>query len=72
VTRPSGSGQAELRDAAGKPLAGFTLEDCRPIVGDHIDHQVSWKGGRLATLAGKPVRLRLVLKDADVFALQFC
>jgi hypothetical protein len=47
------------------------MGDCAPIAGDFIDHAVSWKGGSLDALAGKPVRLRFVLQQADLFALQF-
>jgi hypothetical protein len=42
----------------------------RYLYGDELDAAVSWKGGELATLAGQPVRLRFVLKDADLFALR--
>jgi hypothetical protein len=37
-----------------------------------VDTLVTWKGMTgLERLAGKPVRLRFVLKDADVFSFQF-
>jgi len=37
------------------------------ISGDAIERAVAWKGGPdVAKLAGKPVRLRLVIKDADL------
>ncbi|MFM9960507.1 MAG: hypothetical protein ACKV2Q_04700 [Planctomycetaceae bacterium] len=33
---------------------------------------VKWKSGdNLSTLAGKPVRLRFEMSDADLFAIQF-
>jgi hypothetical protein len=33
---------------------------------------VSWKNGTdLNSLAGRPIRLRFVLKDADVYSMQF-
>ena len=71
-TSAVGSVRAELRDAAGKPLAGFGLRDCLPLVGDQIEGAVRWKSGRdLGALAGKGVRLRLVVRDADVFSLRF-
>lgn len=63
--------RAELQDAAGRPIAGFALGDCTPIQGDFVDHVVAWKGGSLAPLAGQPVRLRVELQDADLYALQF-
>jgi len=32
---------------------------------------VVFKGGELSKLAGKVVRLRIVMKDADLYALRF-
>jgi len=66
-----GGTRVELQDANGKPLPGFTLEDCTPVMGDAITHAVVWKGGGLSGLAGKPVRLCFELKDADLYAFQF-
>jgi hypothetical protein len=67
-----GSLQVEIQDAAGHPLPGFTLEDCPPITLDAIDHRVKWTGGsQVSAVTGKPVRLRFVLRNADLFALQF-
>ena len=34
----------EIADAeTGKPLPGFTLDDCRPVDGDQLDAEISWK-----------------------------
>jgi len=71
-TRADGSLRVEIQDAVGKPLRGFGLEDCAPLCGDEIEKPLVWKGGTdLGALAGKPVRLRIGLKDADLYALQF-
>lgn len=62
----------EIQDAAGVPIPGYTLDDCPEIIGDEIERVVTWKRGTdLGALAGRPVRLRFVMKDADLFALQF-
>jgi len=66
-----GGTRLELQDATGKPLPGFTSQDCTPISGDFIDHRVSWKGGDVSALAGKPVRLRISLEDAALYSFQF-
>ena len=66
-----GATRVELQDAQGGPLPGFTLQDCTPITGDFVAHPVVWKGGGLAALAGKPVRLCIELKEADLYAFQF-
>jgi hypothetical protein len=61
-----------LQNADGQPLPGFLLADCQEQIGTEIDRVVNWKGGAgVSALAGKPVRLRFVLKDADVFAFRF-
>jgi hypothetical protein len=72
ATSAAGDIRVEIQDADGKPLPGFTLDDCPPIFGDSIERLVTWNnGGDVSSLAGKPVRLRFVLKDADLFAVQF-
>ena len=71
-TSIAGSLQVEIRDAAGKPVPGFRLRDCPPMIGDSIQAFLKWKAGPdLSALAGKPVRLRFVLKDADLYSLCF-
>lgn len=70
--RPGGEVRVGLQDASGQPIAGRTVEDCQPITGDDVDIQVRWKtDGGLAELSGKPVKLNIKIKDADLFAFQF-
>ena len=55
--------RVEIQDAAGRPIPGFTLTDSAEIIGDEIDRAVAWKNGSdVSQLAGKPVRLRFVMK----------
>ncbi len=71
-TSAPGALRVEIQDAGGTPLPGFTLADARELVGDNIDQTYAWKGGPdTSALAGKPVRLRFVLKDADVYSFRF-
>lgn len=71
-TGAAGSVAVEIQDAEGKPLPGFTLDDCKAISYDDIDRVIAWKAGSdVSALAGKPLRLRWVLKDADVFSFRF-
>lgn len=71
-TSAAGSVRVEIQDANGAPIPGYTLEDCNELIGDAIEKQVAWKAGSgLSALAGKAVRLRFVLKDADLFAFRF-
>jgi len=72
VTSAAGGVRLEIQDQTGKPLAGYSLADCPEIIGDEIDHTVAWGAGTdVAKLAGKTVRLRFALKDADLFSLRF-
>ena len=42
------------------------------IIGDEIARTVAWQGGAdVSRLAGRPVRLRFVMKDADLFSMRF-
>ena len=64
-----GSIQVELLDADSNPISGYTPTE---IYGDEIAATYSWAEGKdLASLAGKPIRLRFTLKDADVYSIQF-
>jgi hypothetical protein len=72
ATSAAGGVKVELQSADGQALPGFSLADCQEQIGNELDRLVSWKAGAdLGALGGKPVRLRFVLKDADVYALQF-
>ena len=71
-TSAAGGVRVELQDADGQPIKGYTLADCRELNTDDVSRVVEWKGGTDVTpLAGRPVRLRFQLKDADLYALQF-
>ncbi len=72
ATSAAGSIRVELQDAEGKAIPGFALNDCPEIFGDAIERVVRWEGGSdVSELAGTPVRLRLLLKDADLYSIRF-
>ncbi len=72
ATSAGGRIRIEIQDIHGQPLPGYALEDFRPLVGDSIDQQVGWKrGGDLNKLASQPIRLRFLMQEADLYALQF-
>jgi hypothetical protein len=71
-TGASGFVRVELQDAAGAPIPGYSLDHCLEIIGDEIERRVAWRGGSdVGVAAGRPVRLRFQMKDADLFALKF-
>ena len=72
ATSAGGRIRIEIQDAEGHPIAGYGLEDFRQLVGDSTDQQVGWKrGGDLEKLAGQVIRLRFVMQESDLYALQF-
>ncbi len=72
-TSAAGSIRVEVADERGRPIPGFERESCEEIYGDEVEHAVEWAPGRdLGSLAGRPVRLRFELKDADLYSLRFC
>lgn len=72
ATSAAGSVQIELQTADGQPIHAFELADCPELYGDTVEQVVAWKSGTdVSTLAGRPVRLRFVLRDADVYSFRF-
>jgi len=71
-TSAAGSVVVELQQADGRPIAGHDAGSCPEIFGDAIEHVVTWKNGAdVSKYAGQPVRLRVVLKGADLYSSQF-
>lgn len=72
ATSAAGVVQVEIQSPDGMPIPGYALADCDLIYGDSIDRRVSWKGNKsVETLIGRPVILRFVLREADVYSLKF-
>ena len=79
ATSAAGSIRVEIQDAERNPLPGFALDDSPLIFGDQIEHKVGWDRSRsrktseemLRRISGMPVRLRFVMKDADLYSLRF-
>ena len=48
------------------------MDDCPEMFGDEIDGTVRWSNGAdVSSVAGRPVRLRFSLADADLYAFKF-
>ncbi|MGE0758549.1 MAG: hypothetical protein AB7O38_16095 [Pirellulaceae bacterium] len=73
AAKAGGSVRVEVLDAATQqPALGLTAAACRPLTGDEIEATVTWSTtGDLAKLAGQPVQLRILLDQADLYALRF-
>lgn len=71
-TSAGGSLRIAIEDEHAVALEGFSFDECDGIIGDEIRRTVSWQGREdLSALAGRPIRLRIQLRDADLYALQF-
>jgi len=72
-TSASGGVKVEILDWNGKPVPGFTMRECEELYGDEVEGEVCWKSGSdISRLSGRVVRLRLRMRDADVYALRAC
>ncbi len=72
ATSAAGSVRIEIQDWQGRPIAGFAAEDCDEMIGDQIERVVRWRGSdNLAAFAGRPIRLRVRLEDADLYSFRF-
>ncbi len=70
-TSSNGFVRVELQDADGKSLAPFTADKCS-LSGDDLAAKVAWaKNSDVSSLAGNPIRIRFVLKDAELFSMRF-
>ncbi len=71
-TSAAGSVRVEIEDIQGDPVPGFSLGECHEIIGNEIAKAVVWTSGKtVGELAGRPVRLHFVMKDADLYSIQF-
>ena len=71
-TSAAGQVRVEIQDTNGKPIPGFSLEDCEPIYGDHIARTVRWRDNpALENFASKPVMLRFEMSDSDLYSVNF-
>jgi hypothetical protein len=72
-TSAAGDIKVEILDEKGQPIPGYTIDDCSDVFGDTVSRPVHWKdkGTDVAALQGKKVKLRFVLRDADLYSMQF-
>jgi hypothetical protein len=71
-TSAGGELRFELQDASGAALPGCSLQDSEPMFGDSLEQSVTWKDNPdLRKWSDRPVRIRVSLKDADLFSFRF-
>jgi len=68
-----GFAQVGFTDREGRPLEGYSLDDCVYINGDFLSRPVEFlrRGTDLSPLAGQTVRLVFRLRGARLYAMQF-
>lgn len=69
-TSAAGGIRVEIQDEEGHAIQGFSANECQEMIGNEIDKSVSWEES-LGTLKGKTIRLRFIMKDADLFSMKF-
>lgn len=59
ATSAAGGIRVEIQDAAGKPMAGFGLDDCEELYGDTVAREISWKNNPDRSSTVRPPGTRL-------------
>ncbi len=71
-TSAAGFVKVEILDLNGDKIEGFELENSAEIIGNEIERCVSWNGNPdLSKISNKPVKLRFIMKDADLYSIRF-
>ena len=71
-TSAGGIVQVEIQDESGRPLEGYKAADADEINGNYLKVAASWNGrSDVSSLAGQPVRLRFLMRDARLYSFQF-
>ena len=71
-TSATGLIKAEILDVNMHPVKGFRLTDCVEKFGDEISGVVNWREDiQMSIHAGKIIRIKFFMKDADLYAFRF-
>ena len=74
ATSAAGGIRYEILDGNGHPLPGFSKDETAVLYGDDTEHIIPIPQGKLRDrekLSSQPVRMRFLLKDADLYSVQF-
>ncbi len=67
-----GSIKAELLDASGNPIQGYTKDDFNTITTDSVAHRLTWgDSSNVAALAGQAVSLKLYSENSEIYSFRF-
>ncbi|MFM8551977.1 MAG: InlB B-repeat-containing protein, partial [Nitrospiraceae bacterium] len=72
ATSAAGSIRVEIQDVNGTPITGYALANFPERYLDEVEGVMKWGSVvDVGSLAGTTVRLRFVMKDADLYAMRF-
>lgn len=67
-----GEAWVELLDQTGRPIPGHTMDDAVSVDRNGVNQEVWWRNGpKVDKLAGQPVRLRIRMRSAKLYAFKF-
>ena len=56
---------------SGQPIPGYTFDEAIPISGDHLFAEPHWQAHTdLSALIGRPIRIEIALREAELFAIR--
>jgi len=68
---PYGELRCQVAGLDGRPLQGFTFDDCVPFrEQDSLRWEPHWRQRQLTQISGQPVRLQLLMRNARVYAIR--
>ncbi|NMB81522.1 MAG: hypothetical protein GYA14_06860, partial [Ignavibacteria bacterium] len=72
-TSAAGFTQVGILDEAGKPIDGYSVDECVYININSVDHEVEWlkKGKDLSSLQGKTIHLVFRMRGSKLYSMQF-
>ncbi len=67
-----GEAWVELQDENGQPIAGFSESEAVSVDRNGVAQEVWWHNGPdVSSLAGRPIKMRIRMRSAKLFAFQF-
>ena len=65
-----GTVRLEVLDENDKPIDGFTTEEAKPIIGDHLRARATWASkSDVNELQGQQIKLKIALEDAQLYSI---
>ena len=62
--------KAEVLDADGNVLRGYSRDDCKAVSGNGIEQLITWKRHKRLPRSNKPLRLRFVMTNASLYSFR--